>query len=84
MVRTLKTENTGFMLSRPTENKPIIRSRALPDCNLQEVRSLKAFIAYDAIVDPEHPLAIDDGGMKAYLGTTQSCRPLRRWFSKIF
>jgi hypothetical protein len=31
---------------------------------------LKAFIAYDAIVDPEHPLAVDDGGLKAYLGTT--------------
>jgi len=44
-------------------------SRALPECNLHEVRTLKAFIAYDAIVDPEHPLAAENGGLKVYLGT---------------
>ena len=31
---------------------------------------MKAFIAFDTIVDPEHPLAVDNGGLKAYLGKT--------------
>ncbi|KAF9652173.1 hypothetical protein BDM02DRAFT_3089827 [Thelephora ganbajun] len=44
-------------------------SRALPDCDLQEVRSLKAFIAYDAIVHPDHPLSTTKGGVELYLGT---------------
>ena len=45
------------------------RSRALPECDLQEVRNLKAFIAYDAIVDPDHPLSTGaDGGVELYLG----------------
>jgi len=48
------------------------RSRALPDCDLQEVRTLKAFIAYDAIVDPDHPLSTGKGGIELYLGTTSS------------
>lgn len=49
-----------------------VRSRALPDCDLQEVRTLKAFIAYDAIVHPDHPLSTDKGGVELYLGTTSS------------
>jgi hypothetical protein len=53
-------------------NEPGIRSRALSECDLQEVRVLKAFIAYDAIVDPEHPLAADHGGLQVYLGTPSS------------
>jgi hypothetical protein len=42
----------------------------LPECDLQEVRSLKAFIAYDAIVHPDHPLAAGKGGVELYIGTT--------------
>ena len=42
----------------------------MTECDLQEVRHLKAFIAYDAIVDPAHPLAVEDGGLKMYLGAT--------------
>ena len=49
-------------------NTKLPRVRAIPDCDLQEIRTLKAFISYDTIVDPEHPLAVDDGGLKAYLG----------------
>jgi len=47
-----------------------IRSRALPECDLQEVRSLKAFIAYDSIASPDHPLSVGKGGAELYLGTT--------------
>jgi len=48
----------------------IYRSRALPECDLQEVRSLKAFIAYDSIASPEHPLSVGKGGAELYLGAT--------------
>jgi len=49
----------------------MIRSRALSECDLQEVRSLKAFIAYDAIVHPDHPLSTGKGGVELYLGTSR-------------
>jgi len=42
----------------------------LPECDLQEVRSLKAFIAYDSIASPDHPLSVGKGGAELYLGTT--------------
>ena len=48
----------------------VSRSRALPECDLQEVRSLKAFIAYDSIASPDHPLSVGKGGAELYLGAT--------------
>lgn len=65
-------------------NERIGRSRAIPECNLQEVRNLKAFIAYDSIVDPEHPLAVEDGGLRLYLGTTPPLHLYRSPGPKIF
>ena len=47
-----------------------IRNRALPECDIQEVRNLKAFIAYDAMTHPDHPLSTGKGGVELYLGTT--------------
>jgi len=48
----------------------------LPEWDLQEVRNLKAFIAYDAIVDPGHPLSTGKGGAELYLGEASSvCTP---------
>ena len=44
----------------------------MPECDLQEVRSLKAFIAYDSIASPDHPLSVGKGGAELYLGTNPS------------
>ena len=64
--------NRGLPLNWLNVSTINVRSRALPDCDLQEVRTLKAFIAYDAIVDPDHPLSTGKGGIELYLGTTSS------------
>ena len=64
---------SGFIGKTPADPErcdDCTRSRTLPECDLQEVRSLKAFIAYDAIVHPDHPLSVEKGGAELYLGTT--------------
>jgi len=70
MVRVRSLEIV-WLTSEATE-RIVYRSRALPECDLQEVRSLKAFIAYDSIASPDHPLSVGKGGAELYLGTTPS------------
>lgn len=71
------TRNYTIVAYLPNRVDDDVRSRALPECDLQEVRNLKAFIAYDAIVHPDHPLSTGgEGGVKLYLGTAPLFNPL--------
>lgn len=47
-------------------------SKVMP--SLECVRSLKAFIAYDCLVNPMHPLSNGKGGIELWNGTvTRNC-----------
>ena len=61
----------------------VSRSRALPECDLQEVRSLKAFIAYDSIASPDHPLSVGKGGAELYLGATSPLFEMRHTMNRV-
>jgi len=62
----------------------ISRARALPECDLQEVRFLKAFIAYDSIASPDHPLSVGKGGAELYLGTATPRFTIRNNLNRFF
>lgn len=75
MVRAIPPKSR-FAFELAEQTLGYIRSRALPECDLQEVRSLKAFIAYDAIAHPDHPLSAGKGGAELFLGTISSSTSL--------